>query len=161
MSSQYTDETTIASITTSATERTAMGDPRSDRASTACTLRNQPEAAKQARSFARGHMVAWGAEESVIYDATVIVTELVSNAILHSGADRISVRLSYSSPELSIYIADTGSWRHRCQQTGGCDQAESGRGLNLIAAIARQSGVRRTVNGTCAWATLLMSGPGP
>jgi anti-sigma regulatory factor (Ser/Thr protein kinase) len=99
-------------------------------------------------------MTAWGLGEAVIHDVGVIVSELVTNAVLHGGGDRVDLHLSRSPLELRIEVTDPGIWPDRPTSGAPPGPAESGRGLALVAAIAQQAGIRRTINGTCAWAVV-------
>ena len=103
-------------------------------------LRPEPMSAPQARAAIREFLTAaWlGADiqylATRIDDALLVTTELVSNAIRHGHATRISLRLEFSGDAVSLLVQDNGV---------GFDPAfrrEGGHGLDNMEARAQQLG---------------------
>jgi anti-sigma regulatory factor (Ser/Thr protein kinase) len=105
----------------------------------------RPQSAGEVRAFVRDVCAAWG----VPADAPILmVDELATNAITH---------------------ARTAFWVSACRQPGGLRvevgdespraavlgdpvaQAESGRGLQIVAALARRWGTDRDEDGKTVW----------
>ncbi|MEU7154733.1 ATP-binding protein [Streptomyces sp. NPDC045456] len=77
-------------------------------------------------------------------DAAVVVSELVINAVRHThGACRL--RLCLYSGHLSVEVHDDSPARLRPRPAGG--EAEDGRGLALVGAIAQTLDVRSDPGG--------------
>lgn len=89
--------------------------------------------------------IAEGAVETV----QLLVSEIVTNAVVHGGSDRVRFSLSYDRGGDVLIEADDG-----CPARVGVRHPaagdESGRGLLLVAALARGWGRR----GTCTWCTV-------
>lgn len=115
-----------------------------------CCLAATAEAAPTLRSFARGMARRWqlcGDTEDAL---TVIVTELVTNAVLHSGSPEVSLLLGIDGGTLSIEVRDSGHWRSRKapRREPLDDDATCGRGLPLVAAYATRTRTHPTPHGT-------------
>ncbi|MFJ4686224.1 ATP-binding protein [Streptomyces sp. NPDC088789] len=88
-------------------------------------------------------------------DAALVVSELVSNAILHSGGNHILVTLDLSDGVLGIRVHDGGPGPRSTLQRPG-DDDEHGRGLILVQAIAnsRHGAWGVSDNGATTWCEL-------
>ncbi|RZU45970.1 histidine kinase-like protein [Streptomyces sp. BK022] len=108
------------------------------------------------------HLARWQAAEFTD-DASVVVSELVSNAVRH-GRPPVRVactlrRRSPGGPALRIEVTDAGPsfdttlvrarWRHP-----SFTLEESGRGLFLVDALASRWGDEPTLDGHTVWAVL-------
>lgn len=89
--------------------------------------------------------VAEGAVETV----QLLVSEIVTNAVVHGHADRVRFSLSYGPGGDVLIEADDGSPARIEVRDPGTDE-ETGRGLLLVAALARAWGRR----GTRTWCTV-------
>ncbi|MGW0926041.1 ATP-binding protein [Streptomyces sp. NPDC002755] len=76
--------------------------------------------------------------ETLIDEVMVVVSELLTNAILHSGTRQVSLSLRIEHGVLLIVVADgmPGHARRRDVE----DDTESGRGLALVEVLARENG---------------------
>lgn len=107
----------------------------------------------QARHFV-GALVA---EKGPVDDATLVVSELATNAVRHSlsGAEGgwFLVVVGFGDGCIRIEVVDQGGERvpHVCDVTS---QEEGGRGLLLIAACAKDWGVKNWPDGRSVWAEL-------
>ena len=94
--------------------------------------------------------------EAVLGDATLVASELVTNAVLHSGGrppDLLEVRVTRRSDGLMISVRDPGlSGRHAVIPTRA-GVATGGLGLRVVDAIALRWGAARG-EGYCVWAEL-------
>ena len=89
-----------------------------------------------ARALVRRELLRWGADE-LIDDCSLIVTELVTNAIRHA---RSALVLRMSTDGLWIYgeVFDEGD-DMPCASNGGLD-ATGGRGLLIVGGLAEEWG---------------------
>ena len=109
------------------------------------------ESARTARSFARETLRSWGVEESVD-DALLVVSELVSNAVVHAHST-CELRLGLSPAIVRVEVVDAG---------GGTPDPlppsrtrPHGRGLTLIDAVASAWGVDPQIaGGKVVWAEI-------
>lgn len=94
-----------------------------------------------------------GVEET----ALLVISELVTNAVLHAHADGSSpeLHLHAGSAWLRIEVHDTDPRPPQPRAPVGLD--ETGRGLLLIEAITDRWGVYATATGKAVWAALLLS----
>ncbi|WP_458245676.1 ATP-binding protein [Streptomyces sp. MAI_2237] len=92
-------------------------------------------------------------------DAVLIVSELATNAVRHSLSGAAGgwflVVVCFGDGRVRIEVVDQGGEDvpHLCDVTG---QEESGRGLLLIAACAKDWGVKNWPDGRTVWAELEM-----
>ncbi len=104
----------------------------------------------RARAFAR--QVATGCSDDMVGDLELVVSELVTNAILH-GAPPVLVRLSASRDLVRVEVHDAGHNTPIVQGQTGHDM--TGRGLTMVAAVASRWGVDASPGGRkLVWAEL-------
>lgn len=106
-----------------------------------------PDAVPKARRLVAS--VLNGCPPGVVADAELIVAELATNALLH-GAPPIRLRLTANDARIRIELEDTG--RAVPVRMRHSTQAMTGRGLELVAAIAADWGVAPTDRGKTVWA---------
>ncbi|MFD5662980.1 ATP-binding protein [Streptomyces hirsutus] len=99
--------------------------------------------------------------ENLVDDVTLIVSELVTNAILHSGGTQITFTLTVDGGFLRITVHDGMPGRPVVRDTD--DDAEQGRGLFLVQClIAAHNGTWGTVDdGATIWCSLALPGGRP
>ena len=78
--------------------------------------------------------------------ARLLVSELVANAVLHTDSRQIICRIEASGPCLRLEVVDEGSGIPEAPSDPGAD-AECGRGLMLLDALAHSWGVLRPDQG--------------
>jgi serine/threonine-protein kinase RsbW len=111
------------------------------------------QAAGLARRATRKALAAWGVthlEET----AVLLVSELVTNAVLHAKTPAAILRLRLETAEgfLRIEVQDADPSWPQPRTPAGMD--ESGFGLMLVDALADKWGVRDTPPGKTVWAEL-------
>jgi anti-sigma regulatory factor (Ser/Thr protein kinase) len=96
-----------------------------------------PDGVRQARSAVREH--AEGMSADVVDNAELMVSELVTNAVLHGAPD---VRLTVVAEEgaLSVEVTDGSSRLPRTSAPSAMDDS-SGRGLEIIELLSVAWGV--------------------
>jgi CheY-like chemotaxis protein/anti-sigma regulatory factor (Ser/Thr protein kinase) len=104
----------------------------------------------QARDFVRRWLHEWGASH-VFDEASLIVTELAANAVLHAGSPYV-VRLSHSAGVVRFAGADGDVGTPEPQPFSAV--AESGRGIVLVSAISASWGIEDQPRGKVTWAEL-------
>ena len=92
-------------------------------------------------------MRAWGCEH-LLDDAALLVSELVTNAVLHARAP-VDIRVRKGRYELRIEVYDEGAGVPLPIFTD--IDASAGRGLGLVQAIAACWGVDDTPSGKTVW----------
>jgi anti-sigma regulatory factor (Ser/Thr protein kinase) len=93
-------------------------------------------------------------------DACLVVTELFTNAVLHSGSDQVTCVLWTGEGLLHIEVTDQGSRAAGPAVRCAGDGEENGRGLVLVSHLAQQWGVVHPGSGTgrTVWAALACTG---
>ncbi|WP_442812081.1 ATP-binding protein [Streptomyces sp. NBC_01803] len=109
-------------------------------------LPEDPAAAGQAREHIRRQLAAWGLRELEM-TTELVASELVGNVIRHA-AGPIRLRLLRSTV-LTCEVSDGSEATPRIRHTSVLD--ESGRGLQLVAAMTRRWGARYTQTGKSIW----------
>lgn len=115
-----------------------------------------PSSVQLARRYI-GRVLA-GLQPAVVERATMLVSELATNAILHADSD-FEVTVTYPVPGVCVRIevSDAGGGEPRPQQPPLT--AEHGRGLQLVAALSDRWGVdnKRRETGKSVWFELGLS----
>jgi anti-sigma regulatory factor (Ser/Thr protein kinase) len=111
------------------------------------TFPSVPMSAGEARSFVESVLAGAGLEH-LAYTATLLVSELVANAVLHTGtplevvvetgSDRVRVEVHDRNPQLPVR-------KHYSSLSG------TGRGLLLVERMAADWGADRTPVGKKVW----------
>jgi anti-sigma regulatory factor (Ser/Thr protein kinase) len=100
-------------------------------------LRAEPESAATARRLSRPWLSELLPVESpVADDALLVLTELVANAAQHTASVHILCRLSVSGDELHVTVEDEGGTLAVPRPGTPSEDAECGRGLLLVDALA-------------------------
>ena len=98
------------------------------------------QSARAARRFVTQILTDWDNDEGDLTDTvTLLVSELVTNAVIHGGSDvEVSVRLTPSAAR--VEVTDTSATG--IAPRDAADDEDSGRGLALVESLARRWGVR-------------------
>ena len=103
----------------------------------------------RARRFTRATLDAWGLPSLCEY-AELLVSELVSNALLHAGTPT-QLRL-FRDRMLTLEVADADS--HAPSLRRVAEDEEGGRGMHLVNELAHRWGSRTTRHGKVVWLEL-------
>ncbi|NSC25266.1 SpoIIE family protein phosphatase [Streptomyces albus subsp. chlorinus] len=114
---------------------------------------SDPEAVAPVRTACRERMTAWGLGETA-FTAELLLSELLTNAIRH-GEPPVTVRL-LCDRYLTCEVSDSSSTAPHVRRATTVD--EGGRGLFLIAQLARHWGIRYGPHGKTIWAELPLTG---
>lgn len=77
---------------------------------------------------------AWGAGPEAD-DATLAASELFANGCVH-GTGRVQVCVRVSKSSMTLRVSTPGAWRTEGMRAPACADAESGRGLEIVQALA-------------------------
>ncbi|MEU3192508.1 SpoIIE family protein phosphatase [Streptomyces sp. NPDC006992] len=91
-------------------------------------------AAGAARRFARVALGRWGVHGTPADDAVLLVSELVTNAVVHAGTS-VGVECRYAAGVVYTEVAD----RHPARRVAA--HGEEGHGLRLVGALAKEWGI--------------------
>lgn len=114
-------------------------------------LAAEPAAAGQARSQVAAAICAWDAP--VDRDlAVLLASEVVTNAIRHEPGDTITLVISCSADQLRVDVHDTSRALPMLRDVP--PDAETGRGLMLVATLATEWGFYRGPTGKAVYFAL-------
>jgi anti-sigma regulatory factor (Ser/Thr protein kinase) len=113
-----------------------------------------PESAGRARRSARTMLTDWRLGH-LVEDVDLVVSELVTNALLHTGAgedgaNKIRLELDLNGRRLTLRVVDSSPLPP--MQEEAADTAESGRGLLLVDALATEWDWEDLPDGKAVWA---------
>jgi serine phosphatase RsbU (regulator of sigma subunit)/anti-sigma regulatory factor (Ser/Thr protein kinase) len=113
-----------------------------------------------ARRFVRDALRGW-ALDTLVDDALLLVSELVTNAVVHAGTlTEVSCTRRRDGVQIDVTDRYPGRWLPMAPPIAG-DDAEGGRGLALAAALAAGWGVAYTHTSKRVWFVLgAEAGPG-
>lgn len=116
---------------------------------------HDPVSAAFVRRSIAADLTGKGLEQESIDDVVLVASELVTNAVLHAPThDGSELDISWEIEPQAVVVRvldDSPTLPHR-RSTNETDT--SGRGLYIVAAIARDWGVRRTDGGKQVWARI-------
>lgn len=117
------------------------------------TLARKPEMTGRARRFLRRTVINWSVDEDAAQAAELVASELFTNAVRHTTADRIRLRLRRHHALLYVEVFDRDP-HGRLQ--AGCPEpdAEDGRGLMIVESLCVRWGRRPDRDGSLTWACL-------
>lgn len=102
-------------------------------------------------------LASWRLPAEVRDDAVLLVSELVTNAVIHTPSARILCAAELvMDRNLRIEVHDQGDGRRGLPPCRPGADDESGRGLLLVAELAESwgTGPSRLTGGSAVWATL-------
>jgi signal transduction histidine kinase/DNA-binding response OmpR family regulator len=130
----------VARISDRSVERVAVLD-----------LLAKPSSVKQGRVFTTTTLREWSLADAVIEDATLMVSEMLTNAVVH-GRPPVRLRLRKTSDELTIEVDDGSSAMPRRLRAGPDDL--HGRGLAIVAELGARWAARPDGYGKTVWSTI-------
>src|SRR2546430_2226367 len=140
-------------------EATGAGEPSADGATMRTELPADLTSARQARSVVRQALTGWGMNH-FSGDAELLASELVANAAEHGDGKPIGLALRRHAepgeqPGITCEVTDGSPAMPRPREPG--PDGERGRGLAIVDALARSSGVRTSQAGKTSWFTLALT----
>jgi len=110
-----------------------------------------------ARSQVRATIEAWDVPVDTSI-AILLTSELVTNAVMHEAGETITLVITCGYGQLGVDVHDTS-----CElpvPVDGPPDAETGRGLVLVASLSSSWGYYRTPGGKAVYFTLAFTGDG-
>jgi anti-sigma regulatory factor (Ser/Thr protein kinase) len=86
----------------------------------------------------------------LLEDVAIVVSELVSNAVMHTG-DVCELVVHYSADQIVVEVRDTDVWS-RSGDKGNRGAQDLGRGLGCVQTLSDRWGIERTADGKSVWA---------
>jgi hypothetical protein len=113
--------------------------------------------ARWARQFVRATLLSWSAEEALIEAAELVASELATNALLHAR-EPYHLDLVEMASAIRLSMGDASPLPPRLRSYRLL--STTGRGMALVAQLARARGSEPRGTGKVVWAELAYS-PGP
>ncbi|MEU6669009.1 SpoIIE family protein phosphatase [Streptomyces sp. NPDC046727] len=120
------------------------------------TVWRVPEAVRHARRFTRRTLRAWGIPRDMLDTALLVVSELVTNALVHTGGP-VRLDMSLVNHRLRLAVADS-SPRSPVKPASIGWEATGGRGILLVEAVSVAWGTVPVSGGKLVWADLVPDG---
>jgi anti-sigma regulatory factor (Ser/Thr protein kinase) len=114
------------------------------------SLQPTPEAPGEARRFVRTVLFAWG-RRSAIDSAQLLVSELVTNAVMHGGGHLVGLRISNLDGGLRVEVDDDAPTE--LPQLHPVDDAPA-RGLHIVDALSSAWGCSPDGDRKTVWCEL-------
>ena len=114
------------------------------------------ESVSAARRFVSDVLDGWQMD-GVVWAAQQVISELATNAVLHA-ATPFTVVLVIAGDAVRVEVRDDSSRAPR--QRHYSQEATTGRGLALVASLARAWGVQHDAQGKSVWCELTTEEPG-
>jgi len=122
-------------------------DPRSAR----LDLAHDATAPRLARRFLGTVLGGWGAQHEVVDRSQLMVSELVSNAVLH-GSGPVELSVTETDPHQGVYRIEVSNSGNGVPAMRRAETHElSGRGLQLVDSLARRWGSHNIDGHTRVW----------
>jgi anti-sigma regulatory factor (Ser/Thr protein kinase) len=126
------------------------------RASSVVLLPHAPSSVAVARKRLSSGLADSGVYESIVDDASVIVSELISNALRHARplpSGQVRVCWLRRGDLLELEVSDGGAMTEPRRGPGTLSSL-GGRGLGIVEALSEGWGVRHEDGSTTVWAVL-------
>ncbi len=143
------DDIALLALTTQA----ASGAPSDEQLAASITLDPVPESARLARDFVSAMLTIWQLEGATDLTA-LLVSELVTNAVRHAGT-AVELTVTADASRLRIDVVD-GSLLCPTVRYVEADQAEGGRGMVLVDALAADWGCEQLAASKRIWADVAL-----
>ncbi len=121
-------------------------------------LAAHPGSPAQARRLTRSRLTGWSVCEDTCDTAALVISELVTNAIVHTASSRIVCELHDGDDRVRIAVRDEGCAPGEPHPSPQRPEEEHGRGLLLIEALCHAWGAQEHGSGLVVWAELPRGG---
>lgn len=117
-------------------------------------LAAHPGSPAQARRLTRARLTGWSVCEDTCDTAALVVSELVTNAIVHTASDVVVCELHDGGDLVRIAVRDQGCSPDEPHPSPQRPEEEHGRGLLLVEALCHAWGAQEHGLGLLVWADL-------
>ncbi|KUM81963.1 ATP-binding protein [Streptomyces curacoi] len=117
-------------------------------------LAAHPGSPAQARRLTRARLNGWAVCEDTCDTAALVVSELVTNAIVHTASEHIVCELHDGADLVRIAVRDEGCAPGEPHPLAARPEEEHGRGLLLVDALCHAWGAQDQGSGVVVWADL-------
>ena len=113
-------------------------------------LPHDVEAPRAGRRFVMSVLARWGVVDEAVERAQLLVSELVSNAVLHGGGPvRLEVREVERGRSVRVEVCNRGNGQPLMRRAASEDL--SGRGLQLVDQLSHEWGSSTVDGETSVW----------
>ena len=117
-------------------------------------LAAHPGSPAQARRLTRARLTRWSVCEDTCDTATLVISELVTNALVHTASSHIVCELHDGDDLVRIAVRDQGRAPGETRPAPQRGEEEHGRGLLIIDALCDAWGAHEHGPGLLVWAEL-------
>ncbi|OIJ89093.1 ATP-binding protein [Streptomyces colonosanans] len=117
-------------------------------------LAAHPSSVARARHLTRARLTGWAVGEDTCDTAALVVSELVTNAIVHTAGEFVVCELHDEGDLVRIAVRDEGCAPGDPHPSAQRPEEEHGRGLLLVAALCQAWGAQEAGPGLLVWAEL-------
>ncbi|MEU0006199.1 ATP-binding protein [Streptomyces sp. NPDC006314] len=117
-------------------------------------LAAHPGSVAQARRLAHARLTGWAVCADICDNAALVISELVTNAIVHTASSRVVCELHDHDDTVRIAVRDEGCAPGEPHPSPQRPDEEHGRGLFLVDALCRAWGAQEHGPGLLVWAEL-------
>ncbi|MEU0442790.1 ATP-binding protein [Streptomyces sp. NPDC006186] len=117
-------------------------------------LAAHPGSPAQARRLTRARLTGWEVCEDTCDTAALVISELVTNAIVHTASSVVVCELHDHDDLVRIAVRDEGCAPGQPNAAGQRAEEEQGRGLLLVDALCQAWGAHENGPGLLVWAEL-------
>ncbi|MGW1563984.1 ATP-binding protein [Streptomyces sp. NPDC002144] len=111
---------------------------------------------RAARTHLIGTCRTWRVPREVTDSLALITSELTTNAVVHAHGEEITLSLMLSAHHAWVTVSDQGRPRSPIDRSTATEDAENGRGLCLVEALASHWQATTCPGGTRVWACLAL-----
>lgn len=116
-----------------------------------------PESARRARTFIVDFCTAAGLPDEVCHTASLLTSELVTNAILH-GRTSATLHAHHPGDCLRVSVRDDSPRLPQVGDSPSLADSEGGRGLAIVSMLAPRWGIEAVESGKAVWFELDLDG---
>ncbi|WP_203237585.1 ATP-binding protein [Streptomyces sp. CdTB01] len=111
---------------------------------------------RTARTHVTSTCRTWHVPRQAVEGLALITSELATNAVVHAHAEEITVMLGLTPHYVWVSVTDRGRTRSPIVRRTAAEDAEDGRGLCLVEALATRWHATTSCSGTHVWACIAL-----